>query len=96
MKFVKQHRNDILKALNQAGFAESDFDFVKSRGRIHVKHSAGSRQFAYLRVKETTLDHNLQWQNSQYFKIKVNASKEYPVADWEELMMVFNQWLKEI
>lgn len=96
MKFVAYHRSSILEAFNQAGYQEVDFAFVKRRGRIHIKHQHSEKQFAYLRIKETVLDENRQWKHTETFKIKLDQNKEYPVGNWDQLMEVFKQWLKDI
>ena len=96
MKFVHHHRTAILKALSEEGFEELDFDFVKKRGRIHIRFKYNAHQFSYLRVKETQLDQNLQWQEMESFKIKLDQHKEYPVSDWNQVMNAFRQWLSSI
>lgn len=97
MKFVLKHRSDILMALKQHGILESEVNFVKKRGRIHVLHLASGNNFSYLRKKETRLDpHDHQWSHREWFKIKSSGETEVDVADWEQVVHAFNNWLSQV
>lgn len=94
MKFVNHHRLDILMAIERHQLLESDFDFIKRRGRIHTKHRDTGLEFAYLRIKETHLDPlTREWKNTEQFKVKSSNNKEQTVPNWELVMELFEKWL---
>ena len=72
-------------------------DFVKKRGRIQIIHGTSGSRFSYLRVKETTLDPTTRgWQHSEFYKVKMNTSKESPVDSWDQVMVLFDQWTQQV
>lgn len=97
MRFVHQHRLDILDCLGRHLLPESDFDFVKKRGRICIKYRKTGDKFAYLRKKETRLDPvTKQWLNAEWFKVKSGLEKEQEVISWEQVIEMLDRWLFEI
>ena len=97
MRFVNQHRLNILAILKKYQLEESSVDFVKKRGRIQIIHGVSGCRFSYLRVKETTLDPITHgWKHSEFYKVKMNANKETPVENWDQVMVLFNQWTQQV
>ena len=97
MKFVHRHRSDILFVLKKHQLKESDFDFIKKRGRICTRHKSTGREFAYLRKKETKIDaFTREWKNVEWFKVKSGNGKEQEVQNWDEVMKLFQEWLLEV
>ena len=97
MKFLVQHRQDILKSIEECGFSEEDFSFVKKKGRIHTIHQPSKSHFAYLRVKNTQInDQSLQWEHTEYFKVQYNQESETITPDWTAVLQGFMKWLKTL
>ena len=97
MKFVKKHRSDVLERIGHYHFKEDDFDFIKRRGRICIRHRTSNLEFAYLRKKETQLDSiTRQWKHSESYKVKSGTAKEELVPDWEQVMTLFAKWLQQV
>ena len=97
MKFVKHHRTQVLALLEKNKIALSDIDFVKRRGRICICYRPSDSDFSYLRKKETKLDpFTRHWKNSEWFKVKSGQSKEMRVDNWDQVMLQFENWLKEL
>ena len=97
MKFIHQHRSNILNILKRYQIDETAVDFIKKRGRIQIIHRASGRKFSYLRVKQTTLDPISQgWKHSEYYKIKYHLAKEVPVENWSQVMEAFDTWSQQL
>ena len=97
MKFIHQHRSNILGTLKRHQVDEAAVDFIKKRGRIQIIHRATGSKFSYLRVKQTTLDPISQgWKHSEYYKIKYNQAKEAPVESWSQVMEAFDRWTRQL
>jgi len=93
MKFVARHRSDVLNLLEKRGIAQSEIEFIKRRGRICICHPGSGMRFCYLRKEETRLDpFTRQWTHVQWFKVKLNDSREQQVDNWELVMEKFDQW----
>jgi hypothetical protein len=76
---------------------ESDFDFIKKRGRICTKHKSTTKEFTYLRKKEIQIDEiTREWRDVEWYKVKSDHGKEQSVQHWEEVMTLFEAWLLEI
>ena len=95
MKFLHQHRNDIIKLINKYGWMEQDFAFVKKRGRIHVIKQSSKKHFSYFRKKETNLNSkSLQWEHSSYFKYQQDDQREKIVENWNAVVKELENWLQ--
>ena len=72
-------------------------EFIKRRGRICIYHRESGKEFCYLRKKETKLDPFTQkLQDSEWFKIKSENTKELEVENWEMVMKEFDKWTKSV
>ena len=79
--------------MEQNGFDQEVFEYVKRRGRIYIIYAPGI-QFGYLRKKHTHITPTTkQWEHGATFKVQVNESREIDVEDWSEVVSRFDQWL---
>lgn len=83
--------------MEQFGYDQNDFSYVKRKGRIFIQTSNTEIQFGYLRKKYTHLNpESRQWEHGSFYKIQCNEVKEFEVGDWSEVMTQFQQWLAEL
>ncbi len=78
-------------------FDQSDFSYVKRRGRIYVHTSKSEMQFGYLRKKFTRINSETkQWEHGSSYKVQINTAKEIDAEDWSHVLMHFEQWLSHL
>ncbi len=94
MKFLASHRNKVFAIIEKHGFDKTRFEWIKRKGRIIAKFS--DSQFSYFRKKETFLDQNKRWVESEFYLVSVDNSKEYQVEDWDHVLLEFEKWIAEL
>jgi len=82
MRFLQSEYKPIIQAIEAAGLEESDFSFVKKRGKLHINHLAKNRSFHFFRKTETVLNSNLQWEKSVFYKYGKDKGDMTPVENW--------------
>jgi len=97
MKFLDDHRKNIIDLISKYDFDQKEFFYVKRKGRINVIHNKSNSHFGYLRKKETTIDDiSKQWVDVTYYKVVKSDKKEVIIPSWELVLDGFKNWLKEI
>jgi hypothetical protein len=61
MKFLVEEHKSFQVAITKATRELQEFSFVKTRGKLHVKHKAAAEDFIFYRKKETALGDDFKW-----------------------------------
>ena len=94
MKFLANHRKEVLQYIAKSGLNESGFSYVKRKGRINIVHDSSKKYFAYLRKKETSInDETHQWEDITYYKVQYNDQPEVIILYF---IVSYIKWLKQI
>ena len=97
MKFYKEHQEDIFEAFDRHGYSKAQFHFIKRRGRIITLHRNSSATFSFLLKKEIILNEETgDFEDESYFEVRHNEDEILQQETWENVIIQFNKWLKNL
>lgn len=97
MKFSKSHRKDLLQLIEACGQEEHLFEFVKSRGRIHMYRSGTDEFFSFIQVNESNINPITKaFEEQHQFKVRTQSDPEFVLEDWAAVKTCFKDWLNKL
>jgi len=96
VKFLEQHRTDILNAFETFGFTKSDFHFIKRKGRIITHHRITKAEFSYIQKKDRRQPVSVELLDEPpKYEISMDGKKEF-VGSWDQVLSKLQDWLSHL
>jgi len=100
MKFLKNEYDDLMKAIDNEGHEQVQFNFIKKKGMLHVEMRGSASSFCFFRKKETPLTEDLVFgKPDKKFKEKityfVGPKKNEAKGGWGDVLKEFRGFLSD-
>jgi len=92
MKFLQFEYKSLVSSIEELGFQESDFSFVKKRGKLNVNHISSDATFYFFRKTEMVLNTQRQWEKKLEYKFGAGEEDIFS-EEWDAVLNYFKNWL---
>ena len=97
MKFPKKLHSELIQAISSKGFEETEFTFVKRRGRIITMKRSGKNSFSFFLKKSMEINKlDGSFVERELYLVSVNKGEEYELEKWEDVKNQYLKWLSEM
>ena len=97
MKFPKKLHTELIQAIRSKEFEETEFTFVKRRGRIITMKRSGKNSFSFILKKSMEINKlDGSFVECELYLVSVNEGKEYELDKWEDVKSHYLKWLSEM